>query len=160
MQILVKRRYLGNQYTIGSLYVNGDRYKVNGRNVDTLEDVNRDKNFNGRFDSGEKKVYGETCIPFGTYTVRLDFSPKFSKKAAYKAFIREGKMPHICNVPQFDGILIHGGNTAADTYGCLLVGFNTIKGRLTDSLVVFKQLYKDIVKAFDKGEKVTITFTT
>ena len=159
MEIQVRRRFLGDRYTIGSLYVNGERYRVGGKVVDTLEDVNRDKNFNGKFDNGEKKVYGETCIPFGKYKIRLDFSPKFSKKAAYKAFLRDGKMPHILGVPSFEAILIHGGNTIADTYGCLLVGFNTIKGQLTESLRVFKCLYADILKAIDKGEEITIEYT-
>lgn len=160
MKIQVKRRFLGDKYTIGSLFVNGQRYRVGGRVVDTLEDKNRDVNMNGRFDNGERKVYGETCIPFGTYTIGLDFSPKFSKKPRYTAFIHNGRMPHIRNVPSFSGILIHGGNSAADTLGCLLVGFNTIKGGLTNSLNVFKQLYADIVAAMDNGEQVTIEFTT
>lgn len=160
MDIQVKRRYLGDKYTIGSLFVNGERFRVDGKVVDTLEDKNRDVNMNGRFDGGEKKVYGQTCIPFGKYIVGLDFSPKFSKKPKYAAFIRNGRMPHVRNVPSFEGILIHGGNSAADTLGCLLVGFNTIKGGLTDSLNVFKHLYAEIVKAVDDGETITIEYTT
>lgn len=158
MEIMVKRRFLGDKYTIGSLFVNGERFRVDGKAVDTLEDKNRDANMNGRFDDGERKMYGQTCIPFGKYEVGLDFSPKFSKKPSYTAFVRKGKMPHIRNVPSFEGILIHGGNTPADTLGCLLVGFNTIKGGLTQSLHVFKQLYAEIVAAMDNGEKVSIEF--
>lgn len=79
MEIKVKRRFLGDKYTIGSLFVNGERYVVKGKVVDTMEDKNRDLNMNGRFDNGERKVYGETCIPFGKYEIGLDFSPKFGK---------------------------------------------------------------------------------
>lgn len=158
MEIKVKRRFLGDKYTIGSLFVNGERYMVKGKVVDTMEDKNRDLNMNGRFDNGERKVYGKTCIPFGKYEIGLDFSQKFSKKPTYTAFIRNGRMPHIRRVPSFEGILIHGGNSAADTLGCLLVGFNTIKGGLTRSLECFKHLYADIVAAMDNGEKVTIEF--
>lgn len=104
MEIMVKRRFLGDKYTIGSLFVNGERFRVDGKAVDTLEDKNRDANMNGRFDDGERKMYGQTCIPFGKYEVGLDFSPKFSKKPSYTAFIRKGKMPHIRNVPSFEGI--------------------------------------------------------
>lgn len=158
MEIKVQRRFLGDKYTIGSLFINGERFRVNGRVVDTLEDRNRDLNRNGRFDGGERKVYGETCIPFGKYVVGLDYSPKFSKKPSYAAFLRKGCMPHVRNVPSFEGILIHGGNSAAGTLGCLLVGFNTIKGGLTESLKVFKQLYAEIVKAVDRHETITIEY--
>lgn len=158
MEIKVHRRYCGESYTIGSLYVNGERYRVNGHPVDTLEDKNRDVNRNGRFDGAERKVNGQTCIPFGKYDIGLDYSPKFSRKPKYAAFIRAGRMPHIRNVPSFEGILIHGGNTAADTLGCLLVGRNTIKGALTESLATFKQLYADISQAYDNGESIKIEF--
>lgn len=159
MEIVVKRRYLGENYTIGSLFVNGNRYKVDGKVVDTLEDKNRDLNFNGKFDNGEKKVYGQTCIPFGKYQIKMEYSPKFSAKSAYDAFLKGGRMPHVRNVPEFSGILIHGGNTPADTLGCLLVGYNTIKGQLTSSLKCFKALYADIWEAIYKGEDVTIEYT-
>lgn len=154
---MVKRRFLGDKYTIGSLFVNGERFRVDGKAVDTLEDKNRDANMNGRFDDGERKMYGQTCIPFGKYEVGLDFSPKFSKKPSYTAFIRKGKMPHIRNVPSFEGILIHGGNTPANI-GMPFGWFQHLKGGLTQSLHVFKQLYAEIVAAMDNGEKVSIEF--
>lgn len=159
MEIVVKRRYLGENYTIGSLFVNGERYKVDGKVVDTLEDKNRDTNYNGKFDNGEQKVYGQTCIPFGKYKIRFDYSPKFSAKPAYAEFIKGGRMPHILNVPSFEGILLHGGNTPADTLGCPLVGYNTIKGQLTGSLKCFKRLYADMWDAVvSKQEDITIEF--
>ena len=73
MKLKVIRKYFKNTYTIGKLYVN-DKYFC-----DTLEDKNRDLNKNGKFDNGEVKVYSETCIPFGTYNIKLTYAPKFKR---------------------------------------------------------------------------------
>jgi len=136
MELKVKRIAIKNTYTIGRLYVDGTRY------CDTLEDKVRDRDKSGKFDNGEVKVYGESAIPYGRYEVKFTYSPKFSKKSAYKKFMVNGLMPEICKVPHFTGIRIHGGNTDKDTYGCLLVGKNTIVGKLTESLACFEPLYK------------------
>ena len=138
MNLVVERFALKSTYTIGRLLVDGAVY------CDTLEDKVRDTNKNGKFDNGERKEYGETAIPYGGYEVKFTYSPKFSKKSAYKAFIKNGLMPEICNVPQFTGIRIHGGNTDKDTYGCLLVGKNRVVGKLVDSLACFKPLYEKL----------------
>ena len=153
MELVVERVAIKKTYTIGRLYIDGKRY------CDTLEDKVRDLNKNGRFDNGEAKVYGETSIPYGRYEVRMTYSPKFSKKAAYKAFMKNGLLPEICDVPQFTGIRIHGGNTDKDTYGCLLVGRNTIVGQLTESLACFKPLYRMLYEhCFINNGKCYITF--
>ena len=65
-------------------------------------------------------------------------------------------MPRLLNVPGFDGILIHPGNSALDTLGCILVGKNTKVGKLTDSKETFKAVYKRLKEAADKGEDITI----
>jgi len=65
-------------------------------------------------------------------------------------------MPQILNVPNFEGIRIHPGNTAADTSGCILVGKNAVKGKLTDSKLHFDALFKKLTAA---GESITITIT-
>ena len=62
-------------------------------------------------ESGTAKVWGDTAIPAGVYHVALRFSNRFQKE-----------LPGIQDVPGFDGILCHGGNTAADTHGCILLG--------------------------------------
>jgi hypothetical protein len=66
----------------------------------TLEDVSRDV-----------KVYGETAIPAGEYDIIVDYSHHFGKE-----------LPHILNVQGFEGVRCHGGNTAHDTLGCILIG--------------------------------------
>lgn len=57
------------------------------------------------------KVWGDTAIPKGTYKVALRYSNRFQKE-----------LPGVQDVPGFDGILLHGGNTKADTHGCPLLG--------------------------------------
>ena len=116
MKIKVKRRYFGTEYTIGTMFIDGMRY------CDTLEPPNRDVNRNGKFDNGENKIYGKTCIPFGTYDIVLRYSPRFKRI-----------LPRLVNVPSFDGILIHRGNTKNDTAGCILVGENKVKGKVINS---------------------------
>ena len=71
MRLRLERKYFKEDYTIGNLYVDGEFFS------NTLEDKNRDLNKNGRFDNGEAKVYGQTCIPFGTYRIIVNMSPKF-----------------------------------------------------------------------------------
>jgi hypothetical protein len=61
------------------------------------------------------KVYGKTAIAAGIYPVQNTFSQRFQKL-----------MPLVMNVPNFSGIRMHGGNTAKDTDGCIIVAYNLI----------------------------------
>ena len=139
MKLKVIRKYFKNTYTIGKLYVN-DKYFC-----DTLEDKNRDLNKNGKFDNGEVKVYSETCIPFGTYNIKLTYAPKFKRE-----------LPWLQNVPHFSGILIHRGATSKNTSGCILVGENKVVGKLINSADYEIKLVKLIKEAITKGDKITI----
>lgn len=102
MNLILKRFEYASNYTIGRLY-NGDTYLCY-----VLEDRVREK-------EGQPvtlwKVRGETAIPRGTYKVIVDYSNHFGKE-----------LPHILDVPGFDGVRIHTGNSDKDTEGCLLVG--------------------------------------
>jgi hypothetical protein len=92
-----------------------------------------------------KKV-GVTAIPAGKYQVTLKWkSPKFSKKKQYD--FCGGYLPRLINVPAFEGGLIHIGNTAKDTEGCILVGRNTKVGKVLDSGVTFRALYEKLKEA-------------
>jgi hypothetical protein len=104
-----------------------------------------------------KKIPTRTAIPTGRYEVKLNIvSPKFSQKPFYMDFCK-GKVPRLMNVKGFEGILIHCGNTHLNSAGCILVGNNTIKGKLTDSQETFKRLYAKMKEAQDRGEKIFIT---
>lgn len=151
MKIRVDRRWPKETYTIGRLYINGELF------CNTLEDRDR-----GLLQSDPpasikiRKIYGETAIPKGTYRVAMNtVSPKYAAVDWYKNLCA-GKMPRIVNVPCFEGILIHPGNTALDTYGCILVGKNSKVGQLTESKATFKVLYKRMKAASDRGETITI----
>lgn len=139
LNILIKRVALKPTYTIGHMYING-KYMC-----DTLEDTNRDSNKNGVFDNGEVKIKGQTAIPYGTYEVVWAYSPK------YKRFT-----PRLLNVPSFEGILIHSGNTSKDTEGCILVGENKKKGMVLNSRATVNKLYPIIRNACKQG-KVHLT---
>ena len=138
MKITLKRIALKDTYTIGKLYINGEYF------CDTLEDKVRDLNKNGVCDNGEKKIYGQTAIPYGTYNVKWTYSNKFKKY-----------MPLIENVPSFAGIRIHAGNSSADTQGCVLVGENKAVGKVLNSKNTVNKLYPIIEKAC-KNDSVTI----
>lgn len=140
MKILVKRTFLGDEYTIGHMYINSVFF------CDTLEDKVRDLNKNGVFDNGEKKVAAETAIPYGTYKVIVDVSPKFKRE-----------LPRLQGVSSFEGVLIHRGNTAKDTAGCILVGENKVKGKVINSTPYEERIVKYCKTAIENGEDITIT---
>ena len=60
-------------------------------------------------------------------------------------------MPHILNVPGFEGIRIHSGNTSADTEGCLIVGFVRTVNGVAQSRDCYQHLMEKI-----KGQDLTI----
>lgn len=132
MKLRVERLWKKPAYTVGRLYVDGKLY------CNTLEDVVRDL-------TKEAKVPGKTAIPAGTYKVIFNWSPKFGRN-----------LPRLLNVPHFDGILIHPGNTADDSAGCILVGKNTEVGRLTESRYTSDKLNVLIEDAQRHGEEIII----
>jgi hypothetical protein len=96
------------------------------------------------------KIAGDTAIPFGTYAVEITYSNRFKRD-----------MPQVMCVPGFEGIRIHGGNTTADTEGCLLVGTVADPNRpdrISNCQPILAKLYGMIDAAIDAGEDVTITF--
>jgi|TARA_Y100001938_G_scaffold85209_1_gene117025 hypothetical protein len=121
----------------------------------TLEDEQRDD-----------KVFGETRIPNGTYELGLrkvgGYHAKYSKRFDD---IHIG-MLHVLDVPNFEYILIHCGNTDEHTAGCLLVGDSqennqiTTNGFIGKSTQAYKRIYPRIASALERGEKVTITYKT
>ena len=140
MKLKLIRKYRKQDYTIGKLYVDGAYF------CDTLEDYDR-------LYFGGIKVAGRTAIPVGTYKVVLNVqSPKYARKDYWRKY-NNGYMPRLLSVPMFSGILIHPGNTAKDTDGCIIVGLNTKVGMVTNSLENFKRLY-ELMK--QSKEEITI----
>jgi len=133
MKLEVVRFQCGADCTIGQLLVDGEH------ECWTLEDIVRP--------TGAPKVYGKTAIPYGTYPLDITFSNRFQRD-----------LPLVRNVPGFEGIRIHSGNTAENTEGCLLVGTGRTGTSVTNSRVAFNALFVKIRDAIRRGEKVTITY--
>lgn len=123
-QLLLKREIFTQNSTIGRLFI-GDQFECF-----VLEDRVR-----------PAKIKHETAIPAGKYQVVLAFSNRFQKV-----------LPRLLNVPNYDGILIHPGNTAADTSGCLLPGRTRNVDFVGDSRTAFNQLFKKLQAANKKGK--------
>ena len=138
MKLTLKRIALRKTYTIGKLYIDDVYF------CDTIEDTVRDINKNGKFDNGEKKIHSKTAIPYGIYEIKWTYSPRFKKYT-----------PQLMNVPSFEGIRIHAGNTSADTEGCLILGENKQVGKVLNSKATINKFYPIIKQACSKG-KVTI----
>ena len=99
---------------------------------DTIEDPVR------TLKSKEDKVPGKTAIPPGIYKIILNESPKFKRI-----------LPRLIDVPFFDGILIHRGNRASDSEGCIIVGENKIKGKVINSTYYEEKLVELLKNAED-----------
>ena len=143
MELRLERKYRSNNYCIDKLYINGKYFS------DALEDPDRGLTDTMSLEEIQKiKIKGNTCVPYGTYNVTITYSPRFKKN-----------LPLINNVKGFEGIRVHNGNTPQDSSGCVLLGFNKVKGRVVDSKVTVNKFIDIVQKALNKGEKVTITIT-
>ena len=146
MEILLRRIARREAYTIGRMYLDGVYF------CDTIED--RDRGLTQEMSEAvirAAKRKGITAIPAGRYRVTLAVrSPKFSmKKYARNYGFCDGYLPRLINVKGFDGVLIHIGNTAKDTDGCILVGRNTKVGKVLESGITFRKLYERLKEAKD-----------
>ena len=143
---LIRKEY--STYTSGVLFIDDKKF------CETLEDVNRDINRNGKFDNGEAKIYGDTCIPYGKYKVTVTYSPKFKRE-----------LPEILGVNSFSGIRIHRGNTTADnkfklvqikddTLGCILCGEKVVNGYLYNSTPYELELTSMLKQEVTRGNTI------
>lgn len=127
MKIEIKRLHRTTNSTIGELLIDGiwECY--------TLEDIER-----------EVKVKSETAIPKGTYKVIINQSNRFKRL-----------LPLLLNVPNFEGIRIHSGNTNHDSEGCILVGRTRSKDFIGQSRKAFDTLFAKMQKA----KEITLTIS-
>ena len=128
MKLFLQRIAQTPEYTIGRLEINGKFF------CHTLEDAVR-----------EQKIMHKTAIPEGTYKVVVNRSPRFKRD-----------LPLLLDVPYFEGIRIHRGNTAKDTSGCILVGINSKKGMVLESTKYEVELTNILKKAQQNGDTITI----
>lgn len=116
MLLELKRIAKQKTYTIGRLFVDGVYL------CDTLEDRCIDW-------TKQKKVKHQTAIPEGEYVVKLTLSPRFKRL-----------LPELMDVPNYENIRIHSGNSEVDTSGCPLLGENREKGKVLNSRYYEKKL--------------------
>ena len=133
MKLLLHRQIFSDKSSVGTLYVNGLK------ECHTLEDRDR------HLEEGGEKVYGETAIPRNTYKVVITYSNRFKQP-----------MPLLVDVPQFEGIRIHPGNTAEDTHGCILVGVGIGQDILYNSRQAYERLFNKLEAAEALGEEIEI----
>jgi hypothetical protein len=131
MKIKLVREVFTEKSTEGTLYIDGVKECY------VLEDKDR------KLEASvcPTKVYGETCIPRGNYQVIIDYSQHFKKE-----------MPHLLNVPCFEGIRIHVGNRPEDTEGCLLLGAYEGSDIIYNSKVTFDAFLAKLVAGLTQGE--------
>lgn len=105
----------------------------------TCEDVIRDE-----------KVYGKTAIPAGTYTIVSTYSPRFKRN-----------LPLLLDVPGYEGVRIHPGNSPEDTLGCILPGtaIGADGQSVVQSRAAFDKLNDLIMQAIIAKQEVTIEIT-
>ncbi len=138
MDLLVEREPSVSDFTPGVLSINGERECF------TLEDVIREI---PGVPVEQWKIQGKTAIPAGRYRVIIDDSKKFGKP-----------MPHILNVPGFEGVRIHILNTAAETEGCLGVGQTRTGTGIGHSAAAFNAFLPKLQSALGGGEEVWIEY--
>ena len=136
MYLQLVRESFTPKSTEGKLFVNGTFECY------TLEDKDR------FLEEGNEKVYGETAIPRGKYTITLTHSNRFGRL-----------LPLLHSVEGFTGVRIHSGNSPEDTEGCILVG--TQNNSETDdwigsSKVAMRALMTKLMDAQQREEIITI----
>ena len=136
LELTLVRDPSANGCTIGRLSIDGEHQCF------TCEDVVR---------PAGQKVPGETAIPAGRYRIIVNRSERFSKIAGH-----EVKLPLLLDVPNYEGVRIHTGNTAAHTEGCILPGLVRRPDGVGQSKPAFDALFARIQSALEAGEEVWI----
>jgi len=131
MEIKLTRKWLTKNSTVGELFIDGKQECF------VIED---------NYPTPWVKTPGKTAIPAGRYEVIVNMSNRFKVE-----------MPLLLNVPEYQGVRIHPGNTASDTEGCLLPGRVRQVDKVLESKLAYEALFTKIKAALAKKEKVWIT---
>lgn len=135
------RRIKDPEFTIGDLFVNDVIF------CQVMEDTDRGLMFQMPLEEIKaKKVYGKTAIPTGIYEIVFSYSAKFKQE-----------LPLLLNVPGYQGIRLHSGNTEADSLGCPLPGVQS-GNKVINSRSTCKKLFA-LMKKASKTEKLFIFVT-
>lgn len=130
MKLRLERDKFNGECTTGRLSVDG------AFECFTLEDVVREDGM---------KIYGETAIDAGHYTIDITMSPRFKVM-----------MPILLAVKGYEGIRIHPGNNASHTEGCILVGQDRTDTSIARSVAAYDALFRKLRSAKTRGEKIEI----
>lgn len=128
MKLTLLRDVFDEEFTLGRLFIDDEEFSF------TVEDAVR-----------EKKIYGKTAIPAGSYDIILSPSKRFGKT-----------LPEILDVPNFKGIRIHAGNSAADTEGCIIVGQERGGDGVLKSRLAMDELMPILFAAKEAGNHIWI----
>ena len=150
MELRLERKWKKMDYTIGIMYVNGQRF------CETLEDT--DRGLSSEMPVGkinQLKLYGVTAIPRGRYRVVLSVSKKFKTKTWGKKY--GGLVPELLNVKGYSGVRIHPANSASELLGCVAPGENKAVGKVLNSQKTYYALMDNyLMPAHKNGEEIYI----
>jgi hypothetical protein len=124
MNLTLIRDQLSSKSSVGTLSIDG-KFECF-----TLEDAVR-----------PVKIKGLTAVPYGAYEVIISWSARFKRQ-----------LPLLLEVPHFDGIRIHAGNTETDTDGCILVGQSRTTDQIIKSRIAFSALFEKLEAASKSGK--------
>ena len=154
MKVELVRIYNCPTYCIGRIYVDGEYV------CDCVEDTDRGLDQSWPLSEiKKKKIKSMTAIPTGTYEMTMSIqSPKFSQYEYYYRLCK-GYLPRILGIKGFEGVLFHCGSSAQSSAGCIIVGYNTIKGKVTDSRKAFEKLMVHFNAAKVLEDEITLKIT-
>lgn len=135
LELLLERDIIEPEFSLGHLYVAMQFYGY------TCEDADR-----ALEDHPEAKIHGQSAIPRGRYRLATSLSQRFGRE-----------LPILENVPGFSGVRIHGGNTAADTEGCILLGRVRTRNGVANCADRVVSLTKVINDTEANGDEVWLT---
>lgn len=138
MIVSVQRQIVSPNSTIGHLV-------VRNKECFTLEDPIR-----------KIKVHGATAIPAGQYVLKLRREGSMDLRYAARFGNWHRGMLWLQDVPHFEYVYLHIGNSPDDTEGCILVGSSVGRDFISGSEIAYREIYPIIADAIEAGDEVLI----